>query len=129
MCTWLVLVWLARIVVGDLATLRIPTALLWPGVAAVVANSLVHPAIAVGAVVGATPYLVAALAGISGGGDVKLAFVLGGLIADPLTGLVMILLASSAGVAAHAVLRRRTPLPHAPALVAAAVCLLAVGSG
>ncbi|MFW0794586.1 prepilin peptidase [Gordonia sp. CPCC 205515] len=128
MSLWIVLVWLSRITVGDLHTRRIPTPLLWPGIVATLAMTPIHPAIGLAALTAALPYLAAAFAGLGGGGDVKLAFVLGGLLGDAATGLVMVLLAAVFGVLAHAALRRRGPLPHAPALVAATVCLLPLGA-
>ncbi|MGV9711162.1 prepilin peptidase [Gordonia sp. NPDC003424] len=127
MVVWVVLLWLCRITVGDLRTRRIPTALVWPGIVATVGMATTHPMVGLTATVAAVPYLVAALAGLCGGGDAKLAFVLGGLVADVATALLVVFLASIIGFAAHAGLRTRDALPHAPALFGATVCLLLSG--
>ncbi|MDY6809250.1 MAG: prepilin peptidase [Actinomycetota bacterium] len=127
MCLWIVLMWLSRIAEVDLNTRRIPTSSLWPAIAATLAFTGAQPTVGLAALVTAAPYAVAAAAGLCGGGDVKLAFVLGGLLADVAAGLLVVLLAAVLGLAAHVVTRRRDGLPHAPALVAATVCVLASG--
>lgn len=128
MFLWFVLVWLARITVGDLDTRRIPTPLVWPGIAATLAMTPSHPGVGLAAIVAAMPYLLAVVAGLGGGGDVKLAFVLGGLLGGAAIALVMVLFAALVGAFTHAALRHRAALPHAPALVAATVCLLPTGA-
>ncbi|MFW0784929.1 prepilin peptidase [Gordonia sp. CPCC 206044] len=120
-------VWLAVIAITDRRTGRIPTALVWPGVAAVAAYAAVHPVVAVAAFVTAMPYLGAALARSCGGGDVKLAFAVGGIVADPGVCLCVVLLAAVLSLITHAVgasvPRAR---PHGPALIIATICGLAL---
>ncbi|MEE4022944.1 prepilin peptidase [Gordonia sp. PKS22-38] len=126
MSSFIVLVWLSGIAVHDRRTGRIPNSAVWPGVLAPVAMAAHDPAILASAGVAAVPYVVAAVAGLGGGGDIKLAFALGGLLADPAVALLVILLAAILGAAGHALARSRGPRPHAPALVAAAICGLAL---
>ncbi|MYR05729.1 prepilin peptidase [Gordonia sp. SID5947] len=125
MSSFLVLTWLAVMVVGDLRSGRISTAMLWPGIAATLAMSVGHPAVLAAALMTASPYLFAALARACGGGDLKLAFVLGGLVGDVGAALLVVLGAAVIAVVTH--LRAHTDAagrPHAPALVAAALCAL-----
>ncbi|GAA3715472.1 prepilin peptidase [Gordonia hankookensis] len=127
MSSFLVLIWLVVVAVGDLRTGRIATVLVWPGVAATVGMSIEHPGVLAAALATATPYLLAALARACGGGDLKLAFVVGGMIGDVGTGLMVVV--SAAVVTAMAHLRgpaRETGRPHGPALVTAALCALGI---
>ncbi len=119
--------WLGVIAVTDHRTGRIPTPLVWPGVVATLVSSGAHLTVLLAAAVAATPYLLAALAGLGGGGDIKLAFAGGGLVADPFAALLVVFVAAVAGLATHS--RRSSAArsrPHAPALVAAVMCILAL---
>ncbi|GAA1480677.1 hypothetical protein GCM10009624_11170 [Gordonia sinesedis] len=124
--TVLVALWLGRIVEADLASRRIPNVLLWPGVGAVAASALAQPHLAAAAAITAAPYLAGWLTRRVGGGDVKLAAVLGGLVGDWRTGLLMVALASAVTLIGHAVTRRAEATAHAPALAAATVVCLAL---
>lgn len=123
----LVLMWLAVIADGDSRTRRIPHALIWPGVVAVAAASPVHPIVGAAALVALLPYLVGAFAAGTGGGDVKLAAVTGGLVADPIVAMLMVCVAAVldlAGRFGHD--DARGARPHAPVLVAASIMALGV---
>ncbi|MGW0035659.1 prepilin peptidase [Gordonia sp. NPDC003376] len=112
--------WLALIADIDRRTATIPNRLVVPGVLAVTMGAVVHPMVAVGALTAALPYAVAFTARLSGGGDVKLAGVLGGLLADTVSALLMVLLAQILQLCAHLAARsRQDRRPHAPALVVA----------
>lgn len=126
MATFIVLIWLATIAECDRRTGRIPTAAVWPGIATPFALIPTDPGVATAAAVAAVPYLLAALLRQSGGGDLKLMFAIGGLVADPALVLVVVLVAAVLGGLDHVTARSRGPRPHAPALVTAAVCGLAV---
>ncbi|WP_244882756.1 prepilin peptidase [Gordonia desulfuricans] len=117
--------WLALIADTDRRNVTIPNRLVVPGVLAVMVGALVHPMAAAGALIAALPYTVAFTARLSGGGDVKLAVVLGGLLADTASTLLMVFLAQVLHLLAH--LAARSPgvrRPHAPALVAAWVTVV-----
>nr|WP_212763060.1 prepilin peptidase [Gordonia araii] len=112
----------------DRRTGRLPLVVLWPGIAAVitcgVAGALAgEPAVLSSAAAAALPYVGAHAAGQAGGGDVKLGFIVGGLVADPLVALAAVGVAQLVGLAGF-VLDRRTRRPHGPAL--AGVAALAV---
>ncbi|WAC55301.1 prepilin peptidase [Gordonia sp. SL306] len=127
MSSFLVLIWLVVVAVGDQRTGRIATALVWPGIAATIGMSLGHPGVLAAAVATATPYLVAVLARACGGGDLKLAFVVGGIVGDVGTGLVVVVLAAVVTVLVHLRGPAREPgRPHGPALVTAALCALGI---
>lgn len=126
--TLLVALWLARIAATDLATHRIPNALLWPGIVAVAASSVTQPAIAATALATGAPYLVGWVTRRVGGGDVKLAAVLGGLAGHWSGGLQIVLLAALGTLVLHALTQRRAAAPHGPALIAAAMVTLALPS-
>ncbi|MEE3850460.1 prepilin peptidase [Gordonia sp. LSe1-13] len=126
MASFIICVWLSIIAVHDRRTGRIANGAVWPGVLAPVAMATHDPAVLASAGVAALPYLFAAVAGLGGGGDIKLAFALGGLLADPTLALLVVLTAAILGAAGHAFTCSRGPRPHAPALVAAGICGLAV---
>ena len=91
-------------------------------------SSIVHPVIGYSALVTAFPYLVGALTRMSGGGDLKLAVVIGGLVAEPGLGALTVLMAAII----HLTGRRprdhlRRPRPHAPSLVVASAVALGLG--
>ncbi|HQV20772.1 MAG TPA: A24 family peptidase [Gordonia sp. (in: high G+C Gram-positive bacteria)] len=117
--------WLTAIAVRDARTRRITNALLWPGLIAVAAIGTTSAGVVVAGVVAATPYLIAWLLRQCGGGDVKLALVVGGLTADWATGMLVVLLAALLSAIA-ALVARSSSLPHGPALVGASALLLAV---
>ena len=75
------------------------------------------------ALVAALPYVVAGLLGHSGGGDLKLAFVVGGLSADPATALLVVGLAQLVALVGFVTERRRLR-PHGPALSSVAAILV-----
>ncbi|MDL9947523.1 A24 family peptidase [Gordonia sp. ABSL11-1] len=121
MAWWLVLVWSGVIALGDARTGRIPNPIVWPGVVAPVAIGLDHPVVLISALVTVLPYLVASMAGRCGGGDVKLAFAVGALVADPAIGPAVVLVAAVVGLAGHLRAGVPGPRPHGPALVGATV--------
>ena len=123
----LVTAWLTRIAVVDARTRLIPTATLWPGIVAVCGMAVVHPGVAVAGLLAACPYVVAFTLRAGGGGDVKFAFVLGGLLARWELVAPMVLAAAILGLLVA--LARRSPdgrHPHAPALTAAAAMIVGV---
>ncbi|MCM3893930.1 MULTISPECIES: prepilin peptidase [Gordonia] len=122
----LVALWLAALADIDRRTSRLPTVLLWPGCVAVGVSSCVRPCIALAAVAAAGPYLVGWLTGLCGGGDVKLAFALGGTLADPASALLMVLFAQVLGLLMR---RGRQRWPHGPPMIASGAMLLVAGSG
>ncbi|MGC4932436.1 A24 family peptidase [Gordonia sp. DT30] len=118
--------WLAVIAETDRRTGRIPNALLWPGVLGVGVAGCAHPEVLFAAAAGSVGYLVAFVCGRCGGADVKLGFVLGGLLAHPMSALVMVVLAQVGLLVVH---RRAGPRrrPHGPTLVTAAVIVVVLG--
>ena len=119
-----ILSWLVVVSVGDLRTRRIPNALVWPPIVAVTAMGAAEPPVLLAACAASAPYLHAFRAGTCGGGDVKLAYVCGGLATRWDAALVMVAAAAIlALVAALAARRSRHGQPHAPAL---ALALIAV---
>lgn len=121
-----VMIWLAVVAESDRRTARIPNRLLWPGVLAVVVGGLAAPHVLIAALAGSVPYLLAFTRRWCGGADVKLGFVLGGLLAHPVAALLMVALAQVGVLIGH---RRGGPLrrPHGPTLILAAVLVLAIG--
>lgn len=124
-----VALWLLVLGEVDRATSRLPTAKLWPGIAAVGACGISdmlsgHPGVLAAALVSALPYVVAGALGHSGGGDLKLAFVVGGLCADPSTALLVIGLAQAVALVGFTTDRRRRR-PHGPALCGVTAVLVA----
>lgn len=129
---------LAVIAVHDARTRRIPNALVYPGIGAAVALAFLQPLapwwtfIASGLVAGLAVGCLAAFTGGMGFGDAKLAALIGLLLGWPAT-LVGLFAAfavgASAGVAliAAGVVRRRDPIPFAPALAVGAVIGLVAG--
>ncbi|QTI67018.1 prepilin peptidase [Gordonia polyisoprenivorans] len=121
-----VMIWLAVIAECDRRTARIPNRLLVPGVLAVLVGGLTVPHVLIAALAGSGPYLLAFARRWCGGADVKLGFVLGGLLAHPLAALLMVALAQVGVLIGH---RRAGPVrrPHGPTLILAAVLVLALG--
>ncbi|QKT07269.1 prepilin peptidase [Gordonia sp. X0973] len=121
------------LVVGDVdrRSGRLPIPVLWPGVAAVAAQSAARlgasdPRLVAAALVATLPYLLAHALGQVGGGDVKLAFVVGGLAVDPAVAVLAVVTAQLVGVwgSARSARRRR---PHGPALAGVAAALVLGG--
>ena len=54
----------------------------------------------------------------------KLAFAVGGVVADPATGLLVVLLAAVTALVGHGRARSGAGRPHAPALAGATLCAL-----
>ncbi len=103
--------------VVDARTGRIPNVITGPAVVVVAALSAADPATAVAAAVCAAPYAIAFARRLCGGGDVKLAFVCGGLLGDP--GLAALAVVGAAIVTGIVLAARRTrAVAHGPALVA-----------
>lgn len=117
--------WLSAIAVRDARTRRITNTLLWPGVVAVAGMGVASPAVIVAGLIAASPYLLAWLLRQCGGGDVKLALVVGGLTADWVIAMLVVLLAAILSAIA-ALVARSSSLPHGPALVGATAFLLGV---
>ncbi|MDR2279346.1 MAG: A24 family peptidase [Gordonia sp. (in: high G+C Gram-positive bacteria)] len=112
--------------VVDARTGRIPNAITGPAIIIVAAVSAVHPATALAAAVCAGPYLIAFTRGLCGGGDVKLAAVCGGLLADPgLAAATVVGAAFITGIVLAA--RRARAVAHGPALVAVTLAWLVTG--
>lgn len=117
--------WLSAIAVRDARTRRITNTLLWPGVVAVAGMGVTSPAVITAGLIAASPYLLAWLLRQCGGGDVKLALVVGGLTADWATAMLVVLLAALLSAIA-ALVARSSSLPHGPALAGATALVLAV---
>jgi len=129
---------LAVIAAHDARTRRIPNALVYPGMAAAVVLAFLHPGapwwtfLLSGLVAGLAVGSIAAFTGGMGFGDAKLAALIGLLLGWPAT-LVGLFAAfavgATAGVAliAAGVVRRRDPIPFAPALAVGAAIGLVVG--
>lgn len=122
-----VAVWLARIVSADRTSRRIPNTLVVPAVSAVLVCACVHPQIGVAALAATAPYLCAWSVRGCGGGDVKLAFVLGGITGHWPGALGMVALAAIADLATRIVVRGPARAPHGPAMVAASLVVWACG--
>ncbi|MCK8612416.1 A24 family peptidase [Gordonia sp. C13] len=122
-----ILFWLLAIAVTDARTRRIPNAMVWPGLGAVAAVAIAQPAVGLAAAVAAAPYLLTFTVGWCGGGDVKLAFVCGGLALRWDTAVAMVACASLVSlVIALMDVGRRAPRrghAHAPALVGALIAV------
>ncbi|WP_161927151.1 prepilin peptidase [Gordonia crocea] len=120
-----VALWLLALGEGDRRTGRLPTAVLWPGIAGGAAVGGTHPVVLVSGLVAVLPYAIAHLMGQVGGGDVKLAFVIGALAADPVLAAVAVVLVQVVALVGFAGSRRRRQ-PHGPAMCAVgAVCAVA----
>ncbi|WP_328857859.1 A24 family peptidase [Williamsia herbipolensis] len=120
--------WLMVLTGHDLRSRTLPNRLTVPAVIAATAAATCHGGVALSVLALSVPYLLTCLAGGCGGGDVKLAAALGGLVADPGRSLVVVVAASLLSLAAAGVIAvrgrgsdGRAPRPHGPALVAAAL--------
>ncbi|MGW5522330.1 prepilin peptidase [Gordonia sp. NPDC003950] len=126
--TSVILAWLAVIAGFDHRHSRIPNIAIVPGVAAVIIAGGIHPVVLAAASAGSLAYLLGFLAGACGAGDVKLAFVLGGVLGDPVSALVMVLIAQVITLAEFVLGRGgRVRRPHGPALAGAFLVTAAVG--
>ncbi|NMO03001.1 prepilin peptidase [Gordonia sp. TBRC 11910] len=119
--------WLLALAGSDARCGRLPNRWLVPAVVAVAASSIDDPAILLSAVIATTPYLAGFALNHVGAGDVKLAFVLGGMSADPIAALSAVLLAQITTVAWHVRSHTSRASPHGPALSGAAVLVWAAG--
>ncbi|ASR03535.1 A24 family peptidase [Gordonia rubripertincta] len=118
-----ILFWLLAIAVTDARTRRIPNAMVWPGLGAVAVVAISQPAVGLAAGVAAAPYLLAFTARWCGGGDVKLAFVCGGLALRWDTAMVMVACASLVTLVIALTSVGRRGHAHAPALVGALIAV------
>lgn len=121
---WLVVLWAAALAETDRRCGRLPNVLVLPGCGAVVASAVGHPGVLVAALAASVPYVLGFGLRVCGGGDAKFAFGLGGLLADPLAALVMVVLAQVPVL----ILRRPGPRPHGPAMAVAALLVVAASS-
>ena len=129
---------LAVIAAHDARTRRIPNALVYPGIAAAVLVALLHPVapwwtfVLSGVVAGVALGGIAAFTGGMGFGDAKLAALIGLVLGWPAT-LVGLFAAFAVGaiggvaLIAAGVVRRRDPIPFAPALALGAAIGLVAG--
>lgn len=129
---WILIGWLVLLAVIDARTGRLPNRLVLPAVAAALVLGVLIPAAGISGLVAAAPYLVGFRLRQVGGGDVKLAFVIGTAVADPIAALLVVLAAQllwlTGVLIAAVVTRNRLPSsPHGPALALAATVALCVG--
>lgn len=125
----IVVLWLAVIAEFDRRHARIPNLLVIPGVVALAVGGYAHPMALLSAGAAGVGYLAGFVTGGCGAGDVKLAVVLGGLLADPVSAATMVLAAqliTLAGFAVHPSGGRRRP--HGPALASAFLVTAAVSA-
>ncbi|GGF41430.1 A24 family peptidase [Williamsia phyllosphaerae] len=118
--------WLIVLCVHDLRAHVLPNRLTVPAGAAAVAMGVTDPHVGFSIVVLAAPYLVGVSLGACGGGDLKLAVGLGGVVADPVLSLLVVVAAALTTLAVATVRGRRTRgagVAHGPALAGAAVAL------
>ncbi len=123
---WVVVFWLVVLCVHDLRAHVLPNQLTVPAGIASIAMGCTDSYTALSIVVLCAPYLVAVLMGACGGGDLKLAVGLGGLVADPARALLVVLTAAVATLViglARARAARRTGVAHGPALAGAAIAV------
>ncbi|MGU3294487.1 prepilin peptidase [Williamsia sp. M5A3_1d] len=120
--------WSMMLIGHDLRSRTLPNRLTVPAVIAVLAAATVHGGVALSVLALSVPYVVTCLAGGCGGGDVKLAVALGGLVADPGRALLVVVAASVLSLCAAVVTAvrgrgsgRSVPQAHGPALVVAAM--------
>lgn len=130
MTLFCIAVWLGRITATDLRHRRIPDVLVLPGVVGVAVSAAASPVVGASAVVAALPYLIGFVGRQIGGGDVKLALVVGGLLADCWSAVLVVCVAAImsliAGVASAPSHGHRATA-HAPAMVVATALVLAGG--
>ncbi|MBT0568002.1 A24 family peptidase [Williamsia sp. CHRR-6] len=126
--SWSIVMWLAVLSRHDLDTRRLPNRLTLIPIVAVLASVVSTPEVIGAVIVAALPYLVGRIIGGCGGGDLKLAVVLGALAADPARAAVLVLAAVTLTLVGMAVRRCRGRGPdavaHGPALGLAAVAVL-----
>ncbi len=116
--------WLTGLAIIDRDTARLPNRWVVPGIVAVGAASTINPGAGAAAVLAALPYLLGFLGGQCGAGDVKLAFVVGGLVGGFLPALATVLIAQLIALVTGIWMHRRRHQPHGPALCAATVVVL-----
>ena len=118
--------WLIVLCVHDLRTHVLPNRLTLPAGFAAIAMGVGDMHVGCSIVVLAAPYLVAATLGACGGGDLKLAVALGGVVADPALALLVVAVAALVTLAAIALRGHPPPgagVAHGPALAVAAVAM------
>ncbi|GAA1464035.1 A24 family peptidase [Williamsia maris] len=118
--------WLIVLCVHDLRTHVLPNRLTVPAGVAAVAMGVADPHVGMSIIVLAAPYLVATTLGACGGGDLKLAVGLGGVVADPTLALLVVgaaALTTLAVVTLRGPPARRAGVAHGPALAGAAIAL------
>ncbi|MCF8610711.1 prepilin peptidase [Gordonia sp. HY285] len=103
----------------DAWTGRIPNAITLPAIGLVVVTGVVEPLVLLAGVLCASVYAVAFALRTCGGGDVKLAAVVGGALGAPAAAVATVVVAASVTLVVSLVSRRRAVV-HGPALVAAA---------
>ncbi|GAB18244.1 hypothetical protein GOEFS_050_00220 [Gordonia effusa NBRC 100432] len=118
--------WLLALAGVDARTMRLPNRWTLPALVAVSAAGIGDvtggdPTTLIAACVAMSPYLTTFGLGHCGAGDVKLAYVLGGIVGDPLTALVLVLLAQVAMIIGPSRCRDSRWVPHGPALVGATI--------
>ncbi|WOC14218.1 prepilin peptidase [Gordonia sp. MP11Mi] len=115
---------------ADVRTGRIPNALTLPAIGLVAAAGIVDPLVPLAGALCASVYAVAFAFRTCGGGDVKLAAVVGGAVGAPAAALTTVVIAAGFSLVVSLVGRRRAVV-HGPALVAAAglvaACSIAAG--
>lgn len=129
---WILIGWLIVLAIIDARTGRLPNRLVLPALTAALVVGVVIPAAGISGLIAAAPYLVGFRLRQVGGGDVKLAFVIGAALADPIVVLLVVLAAQLLwliGVLIAAVVARdrSRSRPHGPALALAATVALCVG--
>lgn len=106
----------------DARTGRIPNAITVPAIGIVVAAGVAETSVVLAGLACSAVYACAFAFRACGGGDVKLAVVVGGAVGTPVAALGVVVLAAVLSLAASAATRRRSTV-HGPALVGAAAVL------
>jgi len=119
--------WFVALAGADVRTRRLPNSVVLPGVLGAVAAAMSSPVAGGGLLLAGGIYLVAFWFGGCGGGDVKLAVVIGAMAGSPTTAVAVVLLAQVLTLGQVLICRaggsRSRDAPHGPALCAsAALC-------
>lgn len=123
----LVVCWLIVVAAIDQRTMRLPNTWLLPAAVAVAAAATAQPAVLGAALVATLPYLGAYSVGHCGAGDVKLAFVVGGLAGGPAAATMAVVAAQL--IVVSMAWRRGIggPRAHGPPLCVATLMVLVAG--